>query len=234
MRGAYELALGYCEEALSLARELGSAGVAIMPSSLVNLGLAALGLGEHERSMEALEEALVRSQEMGRKPQAIEAMEGMASLAGAMGEAPQAARLWGAAESARKVTGISTFTPDEWVLHEPHLASARSQLGDEAWQEALAEGRTMSLEEATEYVLSRKTVDSSTTPVSLKRPAGELTSREREVSLLISRGLTNRQISKELSISERTAGNHVARILRKLGLRSRTQIATWATEHGLP
>ena len=61
--------------------------MAIMPRSLVNLGLAALGLGEYERSMEAFEEALVKSQEMGRKPQAIEAMEGMASLAGAMGEA---------------------------------------------------------------------------------------------------------------------------------------------------
>ena len=233
MHGAYELARGYCEEALTLTHELGSAGVAIMPLVLVNLGLATLGLGEHERSMESLEEALMRSQEVGRKPQAIEAMEGMASLAGAMGEASQAARLWGAAEAARQVTGISPFTPDEWALHEPHLSSARSQLGDEAWQEALAEGRAMSLEEAAEYALSRKAADLTTTPVPPERPAGKLTSREREVSLLVARGLTNRQISRELSISERTAGNHVARILRKLGLRTRTQVATWATEHGL-
>ena len=55
----------------------------------------------------------------------------------------------------------------------------------------------------------------------------------REAILLLSRGLTNRQISEELSISERTAGNHVASILRKQHLHSRTQIATWATEQGL-
>jgi predicted ATPase len=36
----------------------------------------------------------------------------------------------------------------------------------------------------------------------------------------------NRQLSTRLGISERTAGNHVARILSKLGLRSRAQIAT--------
>jgi non-specific serine/threonine protein kinase len=61
---------------------------------------------------------------------------------------------------------------------------------------------------------------------------GKLSRREREVVTLVARGLTNRQISAELSISERTAGNHVAKILRKLGLRSRTQIVTWATEYG--
>jgi DNA-binding NarL/FixJ family response regulator len=54
------------------------------------------------------------------------------------------------------------------------------------------------------------------------------------VAVLVASGLTNRQISTELSISERTAGNHVAKILRKLGLNSRTRIATWATESGLP
>ncbi len=43
----------------------------------------------------------------------------------------------------------------------------------------------------------------------------------------------NRQISTTLSISERTAGNHVAKILGKLRLRSRVQIAIWATEQKL-
>ncbi len=59
---------------------------------------------------------------------------------------------------------------------------------------------------------------------------GRLTRREQEVALLVARGLTNRQISTSLGLSERTAGNHVATILRKLGLRSRAQIAAWATE----
>jgi non-specific serine/threonine protein kinase len=50
----------------------------------------------------------------------------------------------------------------------------------------------------------------------------------------VARGLTNRQIAKELSVSTNTANNHVARILRKLGLRSRAQIAAWVTERRSP
>ena len=53
----------------------------------------------------------------------------------------------------------------------------------------------------------------------------DLTRREREVAVLVARGLTTREISTRLGISERTAGNHVARILRKLDLRSRAQVA---------
>ena len=231
----FERVKALSEEALAFADELGSAGVEIAPSNLLNLGLAALGLGQHERAMGPFEEALAMSQDMGRTPQVIEILEGMASLAGAMGKATRAARLWGAAEAAREVTGISVFTPDEWELHEPHLASARSQLGEPAWDESLAEGREMSLEEAAKYVFSRDQTDPPTTPVhqepSAGKPALNLSGREQEVAVLVAQGLTNRQISADLGISERTAGNHVGRILAKLGLRSRAQIAGWASEH---
>jgi non-specific serine/threonine protein kinase len=53
-----------------------------------------------------------------------------------------------------------------------------------------------------------------------------LTPREQEVALLVAQGLTNRQIARELSISEHTVANHVRKILKKLGLRSRAQIST--------
>jgi non-specific serine/threonine protein kinase len=208
--------------------------VELVPSACINLGLASLGLGERERAMGSFEEALRMSQDMGRTPQVIETLEGMASLAGAMGKATRAAHLWGAAEAARQATGIIAFSPGELALHEPHLALASSQLGDEAWQEALAEGRAMSLEEAAQYALSEEADQSGATigqePSAYDEPMGNLTRREQEVVRLIAQGLTNRQISTELSISERTAGNHVAKILRKLGLRSRTQIASWASE----
>jgi DNA-binding CsgD family transcriptional regulator len=234
LQRAFERAKARSEEALASANELGSAGVELVPSACINLGLATLGLGEYERAMGSFEEALVVCQDMGRTPQVIEAMEGMASLAGAMGKATRAAHLWGAAEAARQATGIIAFSPGELALHEPHLALASFQLGDEAWQEALAEGRAMSLEEAAQYALSEEADQSGATigqePSAYDEPMGNLTRREQEVVRLIAQGLTNRQISTELSISERTAGNHVAKILRKLGLRSRTQIASWASE----
>jgi DNA-binding CsgD family transcriptional regulator len=60
-----------------------------------------------------------------------------------------------------------------------------------------------------------------------------LTRREREVVALIARGHSNRAIAEALVISERTAENHVANILGKLGYTSRAQAAAYAVEHGL-
>jgi DNA-binding NarL/FixJ family response regulator len=59
-----------------------------------------------------------------------------------------------------------------------------------------------------------------------------LTARERETLALLAAGLSNREIAQRLTISERTARTHVSRILDKLGLRSRTQAALYAIEHG--
>jgi len=60
-----------------------------------------------------------------------------------------------------------------------------------------------------------------------------LSMREREVAVLIARGLTNRQIAEELVISERTAEGHVDHIRDKLGVRNRAEVAVWVVQHGL-
>jgi non-specific serine/threonine protein kinase len=64
----------------------------------------------------------------------------------------------------------------------------------------------------------------------------QLTRREREVSLLIAQGMSNKEIASKLVISRRTAEAHVEHILVKLGFTSRTQIATSFRHHttGLP
>lgn len=56
-----------------------------------------------------------------------------------------------------------------------------------------------------------------------------LSKREYEVALLVAEGLTNRAIATRLSLSERTAANHVQHILAKLDLANRSQIATWVS-----
>ena len=58
---------------------------------------------------------------------------------------------------------------------------------------------------------------------------GTLTKREREVIGLIAQGCTNREISAALVITLSTAERHVANILKKLGARSRSEVAIWAT-----
>lgn len=66
-----------------------------------------------------------------------------------------------------------------------------------------------------------------------KSAADQLTPRERDVVILIAEGGTNRQIARQLGVTERTARTHVSNILCKLGLASRTQAAMWAVHHGL-
>jgi len=63
--------------------------------------------------------------------------------------------------------------------------------------------------------------------------ADTLTVREREVLTLIAEGKTNRQIARQLGVTERTARTHVSNILAKLQLTSRTQAALWAVQEGL-
>lgn len=59
----------------------------------------------------------------------------------------------------------------------------------------------------------------------------ELTERENGVLQLIAQGFTNRQIGEALHLTEKTARNHVARILDKLGFSRRSQAAAYASRH---
>ena len=61
----------------------------------------------------------------------------------------------------------------------------------------------------------------------------DLTRRQREVATLVAGGATNREIGDALGLSDRTAGSYVSHILQRLALRSRTELAIWANEHGL-
>jgi NarL family two-component system response regulator LiaR len=63
--------------------------------------------------------------------------------------------------------------------------------------------------------------------------SGPLTPREREVLALIGRGMANKVIARELSLSEKTVKAHVSSILAKLGVTDRTQAALYAVRAGL-
>jgi DNA-binding CsgD family transcriptional regulator len=69
--------------------------------------------------------------------------------------------------------------------------------------------------------------------VEAARPPEALSRREREIVILVARGLSNRQIADELSISPATVERHISNILGKLGFHSRAQVAAWAVGHDL-
>ncbi len=60
---------------------------------------------------------------------------------------------------------------------------------------------------------------------------GVLTDREEEVLRLVQSGLANKQIGRQLGISERTVKAHLTKIFQTLGVADRTQAALWAAEH---
>ena len=68
---------------------------------------------------------------------------------------------------------------------------------------------------------------------SRERPEAELSAREREVLVLLAKGLPNKQIARRLDISEKTVKAHLTSVFQSIGVTDRTQAALWAQRHGL-
>ena len=63
---------------------------------------------------------------------------------------------------------------------------------------------------------------------------GRLTNQERRILVLISEGLTNRQIGESMHLAEKTVKNYVSNLLAKLGMERRTQAAVFAARLDAP
>lgn len=79
-------------------------------------------------------------------------------------------------------------------------------------------------------IISKESVDDETDKANLN---GLLTKREREILILLTTGLFNKEIAYKLSISEKTVKNHISNIFKKTGVSDRTQAAVYAIKNGL-
>jgi DNA-binding CsgD family transcriptional regulator len=108
----------------------------------------------------------------------------------------------------------------EWLRRQRRRTDARSQLRlahglfSEFGMEAFAERARVELEATGEHARSR-TVDT----------LGQLTPQEAQISRLVAQGHTNREIAAQLFISPSTVEYHLRKAFRKLGVKSRTQLA---------
>jgi non-specific serine/threonine protein kinase len=157
-------------------------------------------------------------------------VEHLASVAGTLGYVERAARLLGAAEMLFDLSNQVPFPPLQ-LAPEKIAATCQERLGEKAFAAAFAAGRGLSVGRAQQYALEP---DASSHRSSRARALGPLTRREREIAGLVAQGLSNRQIAEALAISEKTAESHLSHILSKLELPSRTRLAVWAAEEGLP
>jgi ATP/maltotriose-dependent transcriptional regulator MalT len=235
VQGNYQRATALNEEVVDLGRKLGSDPV--IAHGLISLGLVATLGGDPKRGKKLSREGLAIELELGRSVNLVHALQDLAGAAAALGENVRAARLWGAAEALRADTGVA-WQPEDRLLHEPLLMAIGSRLDKAAFEEAFAEGKAMNLADAAEYALSEEESAPPTTSALEELPGGEqptrlttpLSPREQEVATLVAQGLTNRQISTELMLSEHTVATHMRNVLKKLGLNSRNQIAAYFTE----
>lgn len=225
-RGDLEQARAYFEESLQMARNLeNSRSIAF---GLLNLGRLAVERGEPDRAEDLLLEALREFQRVGDAESTVESIRALGWVAGMRGKPEKSARLLGAAGAAQEKLGV-LVGPVEQQRNKRLTVLSRQGVNIDSWMVFLEEGRAMPIQKAVQYALSCEDEEGSW-PKAQPAEGPVLSNREREIALLISRGLTNRQIASELVLSRHTVNAHVHNILRKLGLRSRTQLAARMVE----
>jgi ATP/maltotriose-dependent transcriptional regulator MalT len=219
------------EEALPLFHAYGDVFKELVTQ--IELGGVVLEQGEVEGGASRAREGLLLLRDSGMRWYLPEALELVAGLCAACGRPQQSARLFGAAEGAREMTG-AVLQPQGEKAYARDVRAARAGLSEEAFKGAWSDGRSLSLEQSIEEALieAQGPLRVARWPaVTARRGAAALTEREMEVTGLIARGLTNRQIAEQLVISQRTADRHVSNILDKLGFAGRGQIAAWVFGH---
>jgi DNA-binding NarL/FixJ family response regulator len=136
---------------------------------------------------------------------------------------------------APRILILTTFDLDEYVYVALQAGASGFLLKDAAPDQLVAAVRTVSRGDALlAPSITRRLVERFARPNVLPAAAteqlGALTAREREVFLLVARGLSNAEIADRLVIGEATVKTHVAAVLGKLELRNRAQAVVAAYE----
>jgi DNA-binding NarL/FixJ family response regulator len=140
-----------------------------------------------------------------------------------------------AGDAGPRVLMLTTFDLDEYVYEALRAGASGFLLKDTppdrlvAAIHAVRDGEALLAPAITRRLVERYAGGASTPAPGLD----ELTAREREVLVLIARGLSNAELAERLVVSMPTVKTHVGRVLMKLGLRDRAQAVVAAYESGL-
>jgi len=223
--GAASTAVKLFEQTLELRRP--AADQQGLVKTLTSLGHAQLDRRQPALAIGAFAEAVQLARASGERVRVVRALDGLARCL-AVTNADVAVRLAGAAHAERQALGTQLW-PTERKYLDQWLPTALRLLGERRFNAAWDDGRASTLMQAI-TLADALTVDASPGDES---PSDTLSPREREVAVLLARGLTNKQVAAELVVSLGTVRSHVEHILMKLELRSRAQVAVWASQQGL-
>lgn len=191
--------------------------------------------GRRDECAAAAGVALRETLEIGNLIGEAYSLEVFAWLAADAGRCQRAAWLLGAAEALwQRAGGRLSGSAMLKSYHERSAAAAEATLGSARYAELRAAGAARPLAQVAALALTGTDV---LPQLPSPRPAEDevsgwpdsegLTSREREIAVLVASGLSNREIAMRLVISKRTVDAHVNHIFAKLGLTSRVQLTIW-------
>ena len=235
-RGEHQRALAVHTQCLSLAHETGDP--LMIAYQLRNLGVDSLNCGQYAAAADYYVKALRLCREIDERWISESCLEGLAGVASTGGDYRRAARLFGAGEALRALTGDSRSLVGD-SSYDRHFAATRAALGEDGFAAMWTLGHAMTFREVVDYALDANigaVSESAARAAKPKDPVSRyepLSPRECEVAILVAEGVSNREIATRLFISERTAQTHVQHILDKLGFSSRVQIASWTVQRGL-
>ncbi len=225
----YQRARAFHQDSLVIRRQVGDRRG--MATSLSDLGDTAQEQGVFDEARALRAEALGLWRQLEDPWGLAYVLESFAGYAAAVEQPQLVVELVGAASVLRESIHAPR-SPGSAERIQLLVNAAMRRMGRQAAALAWTTGQSLTNDEA--VALAQRLADASSGPREVRSPAQALLSpREREVVTLIARGLTNRQIADALVIGERTVHTHVANVMAKLELSSRTQIATWGVEQGL-
>lgn len=246
LRGDLDAADRWFTEGMTYANELDDAYS--RASILLGQGRLAIRRGLFADAMELLTQSLQILQTMGSRRLLAEVVDALAAGGAMAGHYETAARLIGSTAAMREGHKIG-INARSVIEYEVLVETLVEHLGETGYQHELDTGKRMTLDVATEQALLLAR-EITTTPLKEVKPGTDehaegdsapraladqlgLTSREREVLVLIVDGLTDKEIADRLFISPRTAMTHVGNVLSKLGVNNRRMAARVAIERGL-
>lgn len=132
-----------------------------------------------------------------------------------------------------KVLILTMYKHDEYFMSAIKGGADGYLLKDAPSEQVVDAARSLMLGEAVIHSsMTKKLLDLHQQPDG-KKEEDELTDREKDVLICLVKGLSNKEIAKELFISDKTVKIHVSKIFKKLAVKSRSQAVIYAIQHKL-